>query len=540
MPLALALYGLVFRALVCVCPLLVWEIQPDPTRVDDASGEWFELHNPGAEGCSLAGWSFATGASAKLFLDSSLTIPAGGYLTVARADSLANGGFRPGQILSASWTFANSSGTLRLWGPDGILHDSVAWGSGWPLKSGASLERVSAACSGSAAACWGSATTRYGLGDLGTPGRRNSRDTARVDWEGAVLGLDTAGAMIAVKVWNRGLRDWTARELVWEGASTLRQNVSCRAGDTCVAKVVMTEIVAGERTRVRARLPADSRPEDDSAGIWILSGIGRVLLSEVQASSVNGQPEWVEISQGIAQNFDLSGWSLGDTLSRYRLAEGTILPTGGYLVLSPDCAGLRAAWKLSAMPCAEPQGWPRLSQTGDLVMLRDAEGRVRDSLSWDGSWGSWPSGKSRERRSRDLPASLAENWVASPDVLGATPGWGLASVPGWSLPGEVEVSLALEERLFCPGDAAVAASLGMRVEVPADGNLTVSVFDMNRRKVRSLHAGTPPPSGRLVWDGLDDQGRSCRMGTYLVLMEVRLGDGSRRARREWAVLGRRL
>ena len=86
----------------------------------------------------------------------------------------------------------------------------------------------------------------------------------------------------------------------------------------------------------------------------------------------------------------------------------------------------------------------------------------------------------------------------------------------------------------------MAASLGMRVEVPADGNLTVSVFDMNRRKVRSLHAGTPPPSGRLVWDGLDYQGRSCRMGTYLVLMEVRLGDGSRRARREWAVLGRRL
>ena len=166
MPLALALYGLVFRALVCVCPLLVWEIQPDPTRVDDASGEWFELHNPGAESCSLAGWSFATGSSAKLSLDSSLTIPAGGSLTVARADSLANGGFRPGQILSSGWTLANSSGTLRLWGPDGTLRDSVAWESGWPLKSGTSLERISAACSGSAAACWGSATTRYGLGDL--------------------------------------------------------------------------------------------------------------------------------------------------------------------------------------------------------------------------------------------------------------------------------------------------------------------------------------------------------------------------------------
>jgi len=541
MPLALALYGLVFRALVCVCPLLVWEIQPDPTRVDDASGEWFELHNPGAESCSLAGWSFATGSSAKLSLDSSLMIPAGGSLTVARADSLANGGFRPGQILSSGWTLANSSGTLRLWGPDGTLRDSVAWGSGWSLKSGTSLERISAVCSGSAAACWGSATTRYGLGDLGTPGRRNSYDTARVDWEGAVLGLDTAGAMIAAKVWNRGLRDWTARELAWEGGtSVLRKNLSCRAGDTCVASVAMTEIGTGERMRVRVRLPADSRPEDDSAGIWILSGKGKVLLSEVQASSVNGQPEWVELSQGVVQNFDLSGWSLGDTLSLYRLAEGTMLPTGGYLVLSSDCAALRAAWKLSAMPCAEPQGWPRLSQTGDLIMLRDAEGHVRDSLSWDSKWGSWPVGRSRERRSRDLPASLAENWAASPDALGATPGWGLASVPGWSLPGESEVSLVLEERLFCPGDAVVAAMLGMRVEAPSDGNLTISVFDMNRRKVRSLYAGAAPPSGRLVWDGLDDQGKSCRMGTYLVLLEARLGDGSRRVRREWAVLGRRL
>jgi len=80
----------------------------------------------------------------------------------------------------------------------------------------------------------------------------------------------------------------------------------------------------------------------------------------------------------------------------------------------------------------------------------------------------------------------------------------------------------------------------MRVEAPSDGNLTISVFDMNRRKVRSLYAGAAPPSGRLVWDGLDDQGKSCRMGTYLVLLEARLGDGSRRVRREWAVLGRRL
>jgi hypothetical protein len=520
--------------------LFVWEIQPDPVRVDDALGEWFELHNPGTDACPLAGWSFATGTSAKLLFDPSLTVPAGGYLTVARIDSLENGGFRPDQILSSGWTLANASGSLRLWDSEGSLRDSVAWGSGWPLKPGSSLERVSASCSGSAATCWGSATTRYGLGDLGTPGRRNGRDTARTEWEGAVLEMDTAGAMIVAKVWNRGMRDWIARELVWEGTSTLRKNMSCRAGDTCVTSVAMTEIGTGERMRVRVRLPADSRPEDDSAGLWILAGKGRVLFSEIQASSVNGQPEWVELSQGIPQGFDLSGWSLGDTLVRYGLASGTALPASGRLVLSPDCAALRAAWRLPSMPCSEPQGWPRLSQTGDLVMLRDAEGHVRDSLSWNSGWGSWPAGRSRERRSRDLSTSLAENWAASPDALGATPGWEAAAPPGWSLPGSAEATLVLEERLFCPGDAAVASALGMRVEVPADGNLTVSVFDMNRRKVRALYAGSPPPEGRLVWDGLDDQGRICRMGAYLVLMEARLSDGTSRARREWAVLGRRL
>jgi len=520
--------------------LLLWEFMPDPAQVDDAAGEWLELYNPGTDSVKLAGWSFATGSSGRISLDSGAVLPPGGFWTVARTGSDQNGGFVAGQILSNGWSLPNGAGSLRLWNPAGQQRDSVTWGSGWSLRSGRSLERIGAACDGGSAACWQAGNLRYGAGDYGTPGARNSQDTTRQALEGAVVAMRLRNDAVEARVWNRGVQDWNQRDLTWWAGSEIRQKLSCASGDTCAVSLALAGLPVGDRLRVRLALPADARPADDTAGIWLTGEAGNVILSEIQASSVKGQPEWIELSQGMAVPLDLAGWSLGDTLQVHPFAAGTILPAGGNLVLSPDCDGLRSAWALPAMPCAEVAGWPRLSQVEDLVLLRDEHGNVRDSLAWSTAfWGSWPAGKSRERRSRSAPTQDASNWIASPDAMGATPGWAFGATPGWSASGSRELAFALDARLFCPGDAQVPAVLPIRLAAPPSWNLTISVYDLDRRRVRRLHQGAAPVSGRLEWDGRDDAGRPCRMGTYLLLLEA-AGDGSSSVRREWAVLGRRL
>lgn len=513
---------------------------PDPAQVDDAAGEWLELYNPGADSVKLAGWSFATGSSPRISLDSSGVLAPGGFWTVAKVGSAQNGGVAVGQILSSGWSLPNTSGSLRLWNPAGQRRDSATWGSGWPLKSGHSLERTGAACDGGSAACWQASSLRYGAGDYGTPGARNSQDTTRQALEGAVVAMTLRSDAVEARIWNRGLQDWSQRDLTWWAGSEIRLKLSCASGDTCAALLPRAVLPIGDRLRIRLSLPADARPADDTAGIWLMGEAGKVVFSEIQASSVKGQPEWIELSQATAVPLDLAGWSLGDTLQLHPFAAGTILPAGGRLVLSPDCDGLRTGWGLPAMPCAQVGGWPRLSQVEDLVLLRDEHGNVRDSLAWSTSfWGSWPAGKSRERRSREVPTQDAANWIASPDALGATPGWAFGATPGWSPSGSRELAFSLDARLFCPGDAQVPAVLPIRLAAPPSWNLTVSVYDPDRRRVRRLHQDAAPVSGRLEWDGRDDAGRQCRMGTYLVLLEAS-GDGASVVRREWAVLGRRL
>lgn len=521
--------------------LLLWEFMPDPVQVDDAAGEWLELYNPGTDSVKLAGWSLATGGGARTPLDSAKAVPPGGFLVVARTDSASNGGAPIGQILSSGWSLPNAAGAIRLFSPGGTQVDSALWGSGSALKSGRSLERIGAACDGGNAACWKSSTRSYGLGDWGTPGAENSQDTTRREVEGGIVSLREGDGFLEAGIHNRGLKDWTSRRVTWDAGAVVGQNLSCRSGDTCAVRLPLSGIAVGDRLRVGLRLEADSRPADDTAGIWLLGDKGRILLSELQASSVAGQPEWLELSQGVGKPFDLSGWSLGDSLQAVPLPLGTVLPVGGHLVLSPDCAGLRAAWRLPSMPCAEVPGWLRLSQVEDRIVLRDDRGATRDSLEWSTAfWGSWPAGKSRERRSRSVATREAANWVASPDALGATPGWGFGMTPGWAEPGAGSFALSIPDRLFCPGDAQVQAVLPLGLVAPPTWNLTVSVFDLDRRRVRRLHHGPAPTSGRLEWDGRDDAGRSCRMGTYLVLVEALTDEGRAVRCREWAVLGRRL
>lgn len=521
--------------------LLLWEFMPDPVQVDDAAGEWLELYNPGTDSVKLKGWSVGTGGGARLALDSARSIPPGGFLLVSRTDSAANGGAGNGQILSSGWSLPNASGSLRLYAPDGRQVDSALWGNGAAPKPGHSLERIGAACDGGNAACWLPSLRTYGLGDRGTPGAENSQDTTRRAVDGGIVSLREEGGFLEARVRNRGLQDWAVRRVTWEAGAKVGQDLSCRAGDTCAVRLPLAGVAVGDRLRATLRLEADGRPADDTAGIWLLGERGNVLLSELQASSVAGQPEWIELSQGVERPFDLGGWSLGDSLQAVPLPGGTVLPAGGHLVLSPDCAALRSAWKLPSMPCAEVPGWLRLSQVEDRIVLRDERGATRDSLAWSTAWwGSWPVGRSRERRSRTVATGEAANWVASPDALGATPGWAFGAAPGWSEPGTAGFSLEIPQRLFCPGDAQVQPVLPIRVVAPPTWILTVSVFDLDRRRVRRLHQGAAPVTGTLEWDGRDDAGRSCRMGTYLVLVEATTDEGRVLRRREWAVLGRRL
>lgn len=510
----------VLLAAIASSPLRLSEIMADPSRVEDSHGEYIEVENAGTS--TFVGGFRLVVAGKDTVRVARDTIPAGGYWVLGRVLQADNGGFAVDLAQPGGWSLANSAGRVVLLDASGQALDSVAWDRS---VSGTALER----CPGGA---WKNSTGTYGAGDKGTPGAPNSCDDTPRAIEGSVDSLVRAGDTLRAVVRNRGLDAWRGRPLEWwNGANRVRvDSLSLASGESRM----LVHLLAKDdpiRSRWTARLPPDARAGDDARGIWVHDEAGVVVLSEIQAADAG--PEWIEVAQKAAESFDISGWTVGDQSPRAVLPAEAVIPAAGRLLLSSDCAALRAMAGVSTLPCVEPSPWPRLSVEEDRLSLRDADGATWDSVSWNrAAWGAWPKGKTRERQEL-TPYGGAEGWLPSA-LDGGTPGYGPTEAPGWSDGASGAHAFRIAARRVRPGDPSTV--LRMEVSGPREEELRIDLYDMGRRSLLRLHEGVAPRGGVLSWDGRDGRGRAVRPGVYAVVVEFGTRKDPRWKAREWIVV----
>ena len=157
--------------------VVVSELMGDPVAALSASwGEWFEVHNHGAEPVNLGGWTIRSGGDAPHTIGTDVVIPAGGHVVLSRSDNVANNGgiavdynYFSG---SATTIWLDASDWLVLRSPDGVTRDSVAW-TALPRGATRMLRDASVENDDADGANWGYGVTPYGSGDFGTPGAPN-------------------------------------------------------------------------------------------------------------------------------------------------------------------------------------------------------------------------------------------------------------------------------------------------------------------------------------------------------------------------------
>ncbi|MEN6426031.1 MAG: lamin tail domain-containing protein [Phycisphaerales bacterium] len=160
--------------------------------------------------------------------------------------------------------------------------------------------------------------------------------------------------------------------------------------------------------------------------ILTLSSVGWadsvVVVNEIMYHPVDGNPEWVELFNQMGIDIDMSGWSLQGAVD-YTFPEGTIIRTGGYLVVASDPAGLQT--RAVAGPQILGPFTGKLANDGETLRLVNNSGRLLNRVEY-AVGGDWPvapdgSGVSLARiepmRGTDDPA----NWTWS-DLVGGTPG----------------------------------------------------------------------------------------------------------------------
>jgi beta-lactamase superfamily II metal-dependent hydrolase len=153
--------------------IVINEVMVDPGAVADTDGEWIEIHNRGDSAVNLQGWVLASNNDSPQTIAGSVSVPAGGYVVLARNGNGASNGGVTEDYAYSTLTLANSSDWLALRDGLGASVDSVSWATAMPAGatrgvSDPSLDNLDAKGSN-----WHTSTTAYGSGDEGTPGARN-------------------------------------------------------------------------------------------------------------------------------------------------------------------------------------------------------------------------------------------------------------------------------------------------------------------------------------------------------------------------------
>jgi len=185
--------------------LIINEIMYDFEGSDTLNGkdrEWVELYNKSAKSIDLTDWKLNDGDNAtnhglnvppKNNSQGSMIMPAGGYIVLTGdAWTFVNGSYAGynGAVIDTVMSLKNSSSTVKIIAPDGLVVDEVAYSSSWGANGdGKTLERKTAGGGSNDSANWAPSSANGG-----TPGAVNNYEMAGEGGPVATSTEDNLGA----------------------------------------------------------------------------------------------------------------------------------------------------------------------------------------------------------------------------------------------------------------------------------------------------------------------------------------------------------
>ena len=152
-----------------------------------------------------------------------------------------------------------------------------------------------------------------------------------------------------------------------------------------------------------------------------------VVISEIMADETPavGLPEreWLELKNTTTSAINLQGWRIKDATGQSGLMPNYILAPGAYVIVCSSTAAAELAPFGATLVVAS---FPSLNNTGELLTLVNQAGvsihAVDYKLSWYQDVAKQDGGWTLEMINPKNPCSGAENWRASVNPAGGTPG----------------------------------------------------------------------------------------------------------------------
>ena len=255
------------------------------------------------------------------------------------------------------------------------------------------------------------------------------------------------------------------------------------------------------------------------------------VINEIMYDPNSDNSEYIEFYNSSSDSVNVGGWRFEDENGNfYKLMETSFkVPPQEYFVLIADSSTISKfdliSYDYKNIFNASSLG---LVNTGELILLKDARGNVIDSVFYNNNWNNKniasSKGKSLERINPALNGNDPLNWNTSVNSLGGTPGK-QNSIFAENL--NQTTSISVNPNPFSPDNdgfedfAVINYNLSQAV-----AQVRIKIFDNKGRLVRTLiNNMASGSSGSVIFDGLDDDNKTLRMGIYIVFLEA-LNDNS--------------
>lgn len=174
-------------------------------------------------------------------------------------------------------------------------------------------------------------------------------------------------------------------------------------------------------------------------------------LSAPDGTRIKGGLEWIELFNRSDKNVDIGGYQFVDAIE-YTFPVGTLVPAGGYVVVTNDETAMKSAYPAlpasSGLLLGDYKGG--LGDSGENLVLLDACGNPADTLRYydDGRWAEFADGggSSLELRDADADNTRAEAWAASDE--GSRSSWQTITYEGVAQPSSVGPDGSYQEFLI--------------------------------------------------------------------------------------------
>jgi hypothetical protein len=249
-----------------------------------------------------------------------------------------------------------------------------------------------------------------------------------------------------------------------------------------------------------------------------------VFINEVLANEPgsNTKLEWVELHNADSVEHDMEGWAFISKDDTTWIPAGTGVPARGFLILArkllsdpPDSISFEGWWGdgSGVWGDALEENYPALeakmslTNSGGTITLIDPDNSVQ-TFTWDEDCGD---GVSMERVSAD-----EDVWLCCVDSDRSTPGRKNSVSATYSN----RIELSIEPNPFSPDGDGFEDQAVFRYTLPMESNLTIRIYDVRGRLIKTLVDDEPKVSGEILWEGKDDENRTVRIGIYIVLAEA--------------------